>query len=83
MFQQLIVLVFLIIVLGYFLASRVIKLCLFNNLGSITGAMTSTPALGTLISTSGTDDVASSYAATYPAALVLIVLASQFIVTLL
>ena len=70
-------------IIGYFVASRVIKLCLFNNLGSITGAMTSTPALGTLISTSGTDDVASSYAATYPAALVLIVLASQFIVTLL
>ena len=56
---------------------------LLNNLGSITGGMTSTPALGTLINTAGTDDVATAYASTYPVALVLIVLASQFIVTLM
>ncbi|MEY8410700.1 permease [Lachnospiraceae bacterium 62-26] len=68
---------------GYLFAKYVVKLCLFNNLGSITGGMTSTPALGALINTAQTDDVASSYAATYPAALVLIVLASQFIVTFL
>ena len=41
--------------------------------------MTSTPALGTLIRVAGTDDVASAYAATYPVALVMVVLASQFI----
>jgi len=70
-------------IIGFIVARKVVKLCLFNNLGSITGGMTSTPALGALINVAGTDDVASSYAATYPAALVLIVLASQFIVTLL
>ena len=70
-------------ILGFFFARYVVKLSLFNNLGSITGGMTSTPALGALISTTGTDDVAASYAATYPAALILIVLASQFIVTFL
>ena len=70
-------------VISYFVATKGVKLCLLNALGSITGGMTSTPALGTLINTAGTDDVASSYAATYPAALVLIVLAAQFIVTLL
>ena len=42
--------------------------------------MTSTPALGTLISTAGTEDVASAYAATYPVALISVVLVSQFIV---
>ena len=47
--------------------------------GAITGGMTSTPALGTLISSAGTDDVASAYAATYPIALVFVVLASQFL----
>lgn len=41
--------------------------------------MTSTPALGTLISVTGTDDVASAYAATYPIALVCVILANQFI----
>ena len=70
-------------IFGFFFASKVLKLPLLNNLGSITGGMTSTPALGTLVKVSGTDDVASAYAATYPVALVLIVLASQFIITLL
>ena len=50
---------------------------------SITGGMTSTPALGTLIRVAGTDDVASAYAATYPIALVCVVLASQFLAILL
>lgn len=69
-------------IVGYIFAKKVLKLSLFNNLGSITGGMTSTPALGTLINVAGTDDVASAYAATYPVALVLVVLASQFIITL-
>lgn len=68
---------------GYFTAKYVVKLCLFNNLGAITGGMTSTPALGALIQVAQTDDVAASYAATYPVALVLVVLASQFLVTFL
>ena len=67
---------------GFFIAKNVLKLRLLNNLGSITGGMTSTPALGTLISVAGTDDVASAYAATYPIALVSVVLCSQFIVIL-
>ncbi len=70
-------------IVGYFLGRYVLKLPLLNNLGSITGGMTSTPALGTLISTAKTDDVASAYASTYPIALILIVLASQLMVTLL
>lgn len=71
------------LVFGYFFAAKVLKLPLLNNLGAITGGMTSTPALGTLIRVAETDNVAASYASVYPAALVLIVLASQFIVTLL
>ena len=45
--------------------------------------MTSTPALGTLIATSGTDDVATAYAATYPIALIGVVICSQFLILLL
>ena len=68
---------------GFFAAKYLLKLRLLNNLGSITGGMTSTPALGTLISVAKTDDVASAYAATYPIALVAVVLCAQFIVILL
>lgn len=64
-------------IIGFLFAKYVLKLSLLNNLGSITGGMTSTPALGTLISTAGTEDVASAYAATYPVALIMVVLTSQ------
>lgn len=66
-------------IMGYILARYVFKLSVFNNLGSITGGMTSTPALGALISTAGTDEVAAAYAATYPIALVFVVLAAKII----
>lgn len=69
-------------IVGFLLGKFVFKLSIFNILGSITGGMTSTPALGALISTAGTDDVASAYAATYPFALVLIVVACKLIVGL-
>lgn len=67
-------------IIGFFFAKYVLKLSLLNNLGSITGGMTSTPALGTLINTAGTEDVAAAYAATYPIALIAVVLVSQFII---
>ena len=69
-------------IIGFLFAKFVLKLNLLNNLGSITGGMTSTPALGTLISTAGTEDVASAYAATYPVALISVVLVEQFIIIL-
>ena len=67
-------------VVGFLFAKYVLKLSLLNNLGSLTGGMTSTPALGTLINVAGTEDVASAYAATYPISLIAVVLASQFLV---
>jgi putative transport protein len=39
--------------------------------------------LGALISAAGSEDVASSYAAIYPFALVLVVIASQILATVL
>ena len=71
------------LIVGYFIGRYLLKLPLLNNLGSITGGMTSTPALGTLISTAKTNDVASAYASTYPISLVLVVLASQLMITLM
>ena len=70
------------LVIGFLFAKYVLKLSLLNNLGSITGGMTSTPALGTLIGTAGTEDVAAAYAATYPIALIAVVLVSQFLIIL-
>ncbi|MBR2871197.1 MAG: permease [Clostridia bacterium] len=70
-------------IVGFFVAKYMLKLPLLNNLGSITGGMTSTPALGTLISTAQTDDVAGAYASTYPIALVLIVLACNLMIGLM
>jgi len=64
-------------IVGFLFAKYVLKLSLLNNLGSITGGMTSTPALGTLINTAGTENVASAYAATYPIALISVVVVSQ------
>ncbi|MBQ3530006.1 MAG: permease [Oscillospiraceae bacterium] len=64
---------------GYFFARKILKLDILNALGSICGGMTSTPALGSLIRVAGTDDVAAAYAATYPFALVCVVLACQLI----
>ena len=68
------------LILVFFIAKYVFKLSLFHSLGSITGGMTSTPALGTLIATAGTDEVASAYAATYPLALVSIVLVAKILI---
>ncbi|MBO5733347.1 MAG: permease [Clostridia bacterium] len=69
-------------IIGFIFAKYVLKINVLNTLGSITGGMTSTPALGTLIHVAGTEDVAAAYAATYPIALVAVVLVSQFLVIL-
>ena len=69
-------------IVGFIFARYVLKINVLNTLGSITGGMTSTPALGTLIHVAGTEDVAAAYAATYPIALVAVVFASQFIIIL-
>lgn len=68
---------------GFLVAKFILKIPLYNNLGSVTGGMTSTPALGALISASGTEDVANAYAATYPIALILIVLGCNLMVSLI
>ena len=70
-------------VVGMLIAKYLLKMPMFNYLGSITGGMTSTPALGALIKVADSDDVASAYASTYPIALILVVITSQLIVLLI
>ena len=67
-------------IVGFFFAKYVLKINLLNTLGSITGGMTSTPALGTLVHVAGTDDVAAAYASTYPVALIAVVLVAQWVI---
>lgn len=67
-------------IIGFIFAKYVLKISLLNTLGSITGGMTSTPALGTLIHVAKTEDVAAAYAATYPIALIAVVLVSQLLI---
>jgi putative transport protein len=71
------------LIVGFFFNKYILKLYLLNNLGSLTGAMTSTPALGTLISVAKTDQIGNSYAATYPISLISVVLSAQFMVLLM
>lgn len=68
---------------GYYFARKILKLNVYDTLGAITGGMTSTPALGALIKATKTDEVINAYAATYPVALISIVLVSQVLVLIL
>ena len=78
-----IIITMLPLICGFLFNKFILKLCLFNNLGSLTGAMTSTPALGTLINVAKTDQVGNSYAATYPISLISVVLSAQFMALLM
>ena len=75
-----IIMTLLPMIIGFIFAKFVLKLNLLNNLGSICGGMTSTPALGTLIGTAKTEKVAGAYASTYPIALVAVVIVSQLLI---
>ena len=66
-------------IVGYILAVFIAKMDVLSAMGSICGGMTSTPALGTLMSVAKTEAVASAYAATYPLALIAVVLCCEFI----
>ena len=58
------------------------RLPLLNSLASMTGSMTCSASLASLIQTAGTNDVVSTYAATYPIALVNMVLVMQLLAKL-
>lgn len=66
-------------IVGYILATKVFKIDVLSSLGAICGGMTSTPALGTLMAVTKAEAVAVSYAATYPVALIFVVLCCEFL----
>ena len=67
-------------VVGYLFAKYVLKLSLLNNLGSITGGMTSTPALGAIASKTDSQAPVVSYATAYPVALILMTIIAKVII---
>ncbi len=66
-------------IVGYIVSRKVFKIDVLSTLGSICGGMTSTPSLGTLMAMTHMESVAISYAATYPVALIFVILCCQFI----
>lgn len=67
-------------VLGFVMAVAVWDLDWIAASGAITGGMTSTPGLGAAINATGTEEVAASYGATYPFALLAKVIFSKILV---
>lgn len=70
------------LVVGFIFSRFILKMKVVELLGYITGGRTSTPALGLLISKTRSKDVAGLYAATYPIALIFVVLIPQIIINI-
>ena len=66
-------------VVTFYIATKYMHLLTMDALGALCGGMTSTPALGSLITVSNSDYVTMAYVATYPVALVMIVVLTQFL----
>ena len=72
-----VILVLVPLLTGVLMFRYVLKLPMLNGLGSMAASMTCTPSLAVLIQVSGTDDVTSAYATTYPIALITLVILVQ------
>lgn len=70
-------------IVSFLLSYKVFKLPLFGALGATTGAMTSAPSLGALLTVTEDDRVSSFYAATQPTATIFLVFLPQIIALLI
>ena len=70
-------------VLGYILATKLLKMPLPETLGAICGAMTSTPALGAITAKTDRQEPVISYATAYPAALLMMTILAKLLLSLL
>lgn len=69
--------------LGYFLGRRLFGLDPLETLGAVCGGITSTPGLGAITSATDSQVPVASYAAAYPAALILMTVVARGLVNLL
>lgn len=70
------------LVVGYALGGYLFKLTEFQTLGALCGSMTSTPALGTLTSKTDSEVPVTSYASSYPLAMVLVIVIVNTLISL-
>jgi putative transport protein len=68
---------------AFVFARFVLRMDLLQSMGGICGSMTSTAGIGAIVSKTDCDVPVSSYAAAYPAALVMMTVLAQLIVTLM
>lgn len=67
-------------IVGYFIARKVMRMKMIHTLGALCGGMTSTPGLGAVNNLVRSDEPTIAYAAAYPFALVLMAVAAQLLV---
>ena len=72
-------LLFIPLITGFVVSYTLFRLPLLTSLAAMSGGMTCTPSLAALIQMSGTSDVASTYATTYPIALINMVIVMQIL----
>lgn len=71
---QVVIIAFLCMVTGFLVGKYLLNINWYMLSGAICGGMTSTPGMGAAVDAIGTNDPASGYAATYPFALICMVL---------
>jgi putative transport protein len=71
------------LLVGFLTAKYVFKMSIFQNLGGVCGAMTSTPALGAIISKTPRQSPIISYATVYPVAVILMAFLSTLLIQLI
>jgi putative transport protein len=74
---------FVPLVIGAFVARRVLRMNYLQILGGICGGATSTPGLGLITASSDSEIPVSSYAAAYPVALILMTVFARILVAML
>jgi len=70
-------------IIGYLVARKLMKLTVAQSLGGICGGMTSTPALGAIVSKTHQQAPIVSYATVYPVAIILMALGAKFLMKLI
>ncbi|MGE9294327.1 MAG: aspartate:alanine exchanger family transporter [Puniceicoccales bacterium] len=70
-------------IVGYITARKIMKLTVAQSLGGICGGMTSTPALGAIVSKTHQQAPIVSYATVYPVAVIMMALLAKFLLKLI
>jgi len=67
------------VLVSFYIGKLIFKMDIINNMGGMTGSMTSTPGLGALIHASKSEEGGNAYAAAYPIALFTLIFVPQIV----